>query len=92
MSDTDRLHRAGEYLRKQEQHQHADAVDQACFDLDNLNTRVQKVLRLGTGQNWRLYGFDFEAGMVKALCMVHSILNPGSPIDDILSRITDAEQ
>ena len=28
MSDTDRLHRAGEYLRKQEQHQHADAVDQ----------------------------------------------------------------
>ena len=43
MSDTDRLHRAGEYLRKQEQHQHADAVDQACHDLDNLRTRIQEV-------------------------------------------------
>ena len=46
MSDTDRLHRAGEYLRKQEQHQHADAVDQACHDLDNLRTRIQEVLLL----------------------------------------------
>lgn len=92
MSDTDRLHRAGEYLRKQEQHQHADAVDQACSDLDNLRTRIQEVLLLDTGQNRRLYGLDFEAGMVKALCIVHSILNPGSPIADSLSRITDAEQ
>ena len=47
---------------------------------------------LDTGQNRRLYGLDFEAGMVKALCIVHSILDPGSPIADILSRITDAEQ
>ena len=89
MSDTDRLHRAGEYLRKQEQHQHADAVAQACFDLDNLRTRIQEVLLLDTGQNRRLYGLDFEAGMVKALCIVHSILNPGSPIADSLSRITE---
>ena len=59
---------------------------------DNLRTRIQEVLLLDTGQNRRLYGLDFEAGMVKALCIVHSILNPGSPIADSLSRITDAEQ
>ena len=92
MSDTDRLLRAGEYLRRHEQHQHADAVDQARFELDLLRTRIQKALLLDTGQNRSLYGLDFEAGMVKALCIVHSILNPGSPIDDILSKFAGGEQ
>ena len=92
MSDTDRLLRASAYLRKQEHHQHADAVDEACFELDLLRTRVQKVLLLDTGRNRRLYGIDFEAGMVKALCTVHSILNPGSPIADIFSKIAEGEQ
>ena len=61
-------------------------------DLLDMRTRIQQVLLLNTGQNRRLYGLDFEAGMVKALCIVHSILNPGSSIDDVFSRITDAER
>lgn len=87
MSDTDRLIQASEYLRKNEQHQHADAVDKARFELDLLRTRIRHVLLLNTGQNRSFYGIDFEAGMVKALCIVHTILNPGSTIDDILSKI-----
>ena len=87
MNDTDQLLRASEYLRKNEQHQHADAVDKACGELNLLRTRIRHVLLLNTGQNRSLYGLDFEAGMMKALCIVHTILNPGSTIDDILSKI-----
>ena len=62
-----------------------------CSDLDNLRTRVQQVLSLTTGQNRSLYGLDFEAGMVKALCAVHAILDPGSSFDDVFYRVIDAE-
>lgn len=92
MITTDRLLRVSEYLRKHEQHQHADAVDEAFSELDLLRTRIQQVLLLDTGQNRSLYGIDFEAGMVKALYIVHSILNPGQTIDDILSEIREEEE
>ena len=68
-----------------------EPVDAAIPDPLDMRTRVQQVLSLTTGQNRSLYGLDFEAGMVKALCAVHAILDPGSSFDDVFYRVIDAE-
>ena len=43
-------------------------------EIEHLQAQIRRVKAITTGNNRHIYGNDFEAGMAKALWLVHQIL------------------
>lgn len=61
-----------------------EVVVEALDRLAELEGMRSQILALNTGDNRRLYGVDFEAGMVKALYMVNNILGNNVDIERLM--------
>lgn len=53
---------------------HAPPIDIALANGESMLTALRAVLAIHTGDNRSLYGLDFEAGMCKALAIVHQTI------------------
>lgn len=49
-------------------------IANARQDVPLLVETIEEILKINTGNNRELYGIDFEAGMAKALWLVHQIV------------------
>lgn len=53
---------------------HAPPIDVALANNELMLAALRAVLEIDTGDNRSLYGIDFEAGMCKALAIVHQTI------------------
>lgn len=53
---------------------HAPPIDVALANSELMLAALRAVLKIDTGDNRSVYGLDFEAGMCKALAIVHQTI------------------
>lgn len=60
----------------------AEFIASARSDLPALSKALRAALAINTGDNRTLYGNDFEAGMAKALWLVHEAIQAALAVND----------